>query len=593
MKGTRKFRFNLYPLISLLWIGCSPVTHQQALPDAQKAQPVSLPHEVVLPGNPGQYESMTMGGTQVVRHGETPMLRPWGQEYIMQEKNVPAQGLVLECTAGRNGVPYKPWLLLRHSKTREGLGISIAYPGNWSIRVSPTDGDQTKVEINTIPAGLEVIRRVAGMPIPGAIVSRFKGDWDQGALPITRFIRSRLLRSNLPDWPWVQFNTWYDQYQDITEARLIRLARRAADLGCELFMVDAGWYGTDPNWSRALGDWHINQDRLPNGMEPVAEEVRKLGLKFGMWIEIEHASRHSPIAKDHPEWFLTRERQWVNDRGPLNFGKQEVVDWAKSEIDRLMDRYHLDYIKMDFNGNLDDGGDPRPDGKDPLWAHYRGLMELWATMREKYPELIIENCSSGSLRMGAAIAAMTDTHWVSDEVSDHRNLAMNHAMTYLFPPEICNHWTCFPEHSSAMDLETAFRVSMMGQFGLSGSILEWDTERLRYAKEFIAQYKQLRPLIRKAEVYHLTPAVDATDPRTFQVAQYFVPDSGESLLFVFRANDPRSRFVVVPERVHPSQTYTVSDRGESKTVTGRQLLDGLEVELTEGGSSTLIHLLPD
>ena len=82
-----------------------------------------------------------------------------------------------------------------------------------------------------------------------------------------------------------------------------RWPRRAADLGVEVFVIDAGWYGSQQDWSRALGDWTVNPDRLPNGIEPVAGEVRRLGMKFGMWIEIEHASRHSEVARQHPDWF--------------------------------------------------------------------------------------------------------------------------------------------------------------------------------------------------------------------------------------------------------------------------------------------------
>jgi alpha-galactosidase len=270
-----------------------------------------------------------------------------------------------------------------------------------------------------------------------------------------------------------------------------------------------------------------------------------------------------------------------------------VLAWAKSQIDQLMRRYNLDYIKMDFNINLGDGGDPGPGGKDPLWSHYRNLISLWTYLREKYPHLVIENCSSGSLRMDVAIAAMTDTHWVSDEVSDYRNLAMNHAMTYVFPPEICNHWTCFPKPSPAMDWESAFRVTMMGQFGLSGSILEWTEEALGHAKIAIAQYKELRPLIRRAEVYHLTPQVNVENPDTFQAAQYFVRETGESLLFAFRSNDPASQFKVALRRIDPSKKYTLLNQEERRTVTGQYLSTGLELSLLATGSSALVRITPE
>lgn len=279
-------------------------------------------------------------------------------------------------------MPYKPWLLLRHSQTQKGIGISIAYPGNWRVLVARGNDNDTEVQIDTLPGSLEVFKTLGKLTVPGALVCHFQGSWDEGALPITRFIRAQLLRRDIPDWPWVQYNTWYDRYEKLDEVRLLSLACHAANLGCELFVVDAGWYGTAPDWSKALGDWRINPKRLPRGMEPIAQEVRRLGMKFGMWIEIENASPDSPVGKTHPDWFLTRKGKRLNERSTLNLGKEEVLVWAKSEIDRLVRQYELDYIKMDFNINLGDGGDPGPGDKDPLWSHARGLVALWSYMRE-------------------------------------------------------------------------------------------------------------------------------------------------------------------------------------------------------------------
>ena len=208
-----------------------------------------------------------------------------------------------------------------------------------------------------------------------------------------------------------------------------------------------------------------------------------------------------------------------------------------------MHDYRLDYIKMDFNGNLTSSENYEASGAR-LWNHYQGLFELWSYMRERYPDLVVENCSSGSLRMDPAIAAHTDTHWVSDEVSPHYNLAMDFAMTYLFPPEICNHWTTFPETSPSLDLQGNFRTSMMGQFGLSGSILEWEPETLETARHAISEYKRIRPRLRRSEVYHLTGQIDPREPNTFQAAQYFDPSTGGSLLFAFRAGDAANEFQV-------------------------------------------------
>ena len=590
---TRTLSLQLVALLLVLTRpACQSKTEVEQPPAPAEATVVELPFEVQLPGSPNEYEILGMGGREAVIRNGRQMWRSWGREYLLREEGLPSGGIVLESTAGRNGIPYKPWLLIRHVETRTGVGVSIAYPGNWRISVAPASGGTgTMMRVDTLPGKLETILRVADLPVPGALVSRFQGSWDEGALPITRYIRKHLLRKNLSDWPWVQYNTWFDRYQHLEESRLLALARRAAGLGVEVFVIDAGWYGSQQDWSRALGDWTVNPDRLPNGIEPVAGEVRRLGMKFGMWIEIEHASRHSEVARQHPDWFQQHQGEWVSSRGPLDFGNREVVAWAKRQVDRLMHDYRLDYIKMDFNGNLTSSENYEASGAR-LWNHYQGLFELWSYMRERYPDLVVENCSSGSLRMDPAIAAHTDTHWVSDEVSPHYNLAMDFAMTYLFPPEICNHWTTFPETSPSLDLQGNFRTSMMGQFGLSGSILEWEPETLETARHAISEYKRIRPRLRRSEVYHLTGQIDPREPNTFQAAQYFDPSTGGSLLFAFRAGDAANEFQVGLHGIDSETTYQIRDRGQSQQVTGAQLQQGWRLELPTPGSSALIEIAP-
>ena len=574
-------------VLTAFTVGCFGPTHtalcgQDESDRASLATPTALPFEKVLPGPITDYEVM---------HADS----GWGTEYILSTSHLTRHGFFIDCKQGRSCANVKPWLMVRNRKTQRGLAVSVAYPGNWRIEVRPAGDNNTLLRAATVPDKLPTFETVDGLPVPGALVAEFIGHWDTGAQPITRFIRARLLRDLDKDWPWVQYNTWYDRYQELDEAHLLETVRAAAKLGCELFVVDAGWYGRHSDWSAALGDWRVNTDRLPNGIQPIADEVRKHGMKFGMWVEIECAHPGLPVGKEHPDWYLRRGDRLVSDRGVLNFGHPDALAWAKAEVDRIVTTYQLDYIKMDFNTDPYDGGDRHPDGHDPLWAHYRGLADLWKHMRSKYPNLVIENCSSGSLRQDVFGAAHTDTHWVSDAVRNNDNLAMNFGMTYAFPPEICNHWTCFPEASGFMDLQTCFTVTMLGQFGLSGAITTWDAETLYHAADRIALYKQFRPLLRNADVFHLTDQVDHKSPATVQAVQYLDPESGRSVLFVFRAGDPRTTTALKLRGLDPETFYRVtipSGFGEDAVLRGRTLAQGLDISFPHPGSSAVIRMQP-
>jgi alpha-galactosidase len=233
------------------------------------AIPVRLPVDTTLPGPITDYEVLraTSG---------------FSREYLLQGGRLPKTGLTLRCTKGRSCADDRPWLLLRHQQTKKGLALAVAYPGNWQIQVESTPEGRARLRADTLPENLPVFETIHGLPVPGALLAEFTGDWDNGAQPIVRFLRAKLRRSLGDDWPWVQYNTWYDRYAKLDEAHLLETARLAAKLGCELFVVDAGWYGRNPNWSAALGDWQVNKQRLPSGLKPVADSVRSLGMKFGL-----------------------------------------------------------------------------------------------------------------------------------------------------------------------------------------------------------------------------------------------------------------------------------------------------------------------
>jgi alpha-galactosidase len=570
-------------------------------PAQSLALPVQLPFEKTLPGPVTDYEIMTVS-TEGFR------------EYLLQTSRLPAEGFRFVQQNGRScGGGIKPWLAIRNVKTGQGIVVSLGYCGNWVLEVKPR-GDETVLYAATSPASLKPFTTIGGLPIPGALVAEFCGDWDNGAQPITRFIRQKLRRDMGPDWPPVQYNTWYGLYEHISKESVLAAAKAAAEVGCELFVIDAGWYGgsvPDEDWIRALGDWHVNERKFPGGLEPIAAEIHRLGMKFGLWIEIERAAPRTAPAKEHPAWFLREgDKPFVKDGSyMLDFSKPEVVSWAKSEMDRLMAAYKLDYIKMDFNMHVTIDSERFAGGEDLLYRHYRGLADLWEYLRTKYPNLIVENCSSGSLRQDLMSAAMTDTHWVSDHVAPSMCLAMNYGATYLFPPEICNHWTILPEWrrgrvsaadraamKNALDLESFFTVNMMGHMGLSGLIQQWDAQTRKLAAERIALYKQIRPLLRVADVYHLTPQANCFSPHTAEAALYVDSKTDRAILFAFQGNDPRLDITLPLRGLRPERRYRLvlpEAFGPTQTLLGRDAVDkGLQLRFPRRGASAIVQIEP-
>jgi alpha-galactosidase len=249
---------------------------------------------------------------------------------------------------------------------------------------------------------------------------------------------------------------------------------------------------------------------------------------------------------------------------------------------------------MDFNT---DPGKALADAGYPLYRHYQGMADLRLHLRAKHPSLIVEDCSGGARRHELTSAALTDTHWISDATDNRANLLIMLGATCFFPAGTCNHWTTRPDpDDTLLDLDAQFVVNMMGHFGLSGAIVSWDEPTLAIVRRRVAQYKELRPLLCKADVFHLTtPRLGA-----FQAALYVDPGSGRALLFAFQFGDPELAHTIALRGLDPSRRYRVSVPAghpgmvpPRDAVWGRELVErGLDVSFPHLGAAALVELEP-
>jgi alpha-galactosidase len=549
------------------------------------AIPVTLPYDKVLRGPLTDYALMTMSST-------------WAHEYIVKSTMLTGTGYSDAETTGESAGHTKPYWLVYNTKTNQGVALALAYAGNWSFSVK-AQGQQVAIHLDTAPSGLKAFDQVGGLSIPGALTSEFTGGWDYGAQPIARYIRANLERDLGNDWPWVQYNNYYATEGNPTEATLLSAIPKAAAVGCELFTLDAGWYTGNPkaDWQSSLGDWKVNPDRFPHGLGVISDAVHQAGMKFGLWFEIECASPGSEVVKNHPDWFIKDNIPRSNNRMIFDLANPRVLDYLEHVLDGCIDDFHLDYIKMDFNTCLGSKDEKDTSGNDMAYDHGRGLISIWKHLRTAHPQLVIENCSSGSLREDITPAAFTDTHWVSDQVDNHFNLAMDYGCTYLFPPEMCSHWTATPNaHDSVMDVESQFTVNMMGHFGLSGALWNWDPNTVKTLTERIALYKKIRPVIRQSDVYHLTSQVDPAHLKSIEAVLYVDAKSQRAILFAFQGGDPSLTTTLKLPGLQPTVSYQVigSDAfGPPQTFTGEQLLNqGLKITFPHPSSSGVIQIQP-
>ncbi|MBP5640188.1 MAG: alpha-galactosidase, partial [Victivallales bacterium] len=327
---------------------------------------------VILP--PGPYEAYTQ-------------YSKWSLENQGSWLPLEGRGIILNTADGRTTEGNTPYVAMRAIGCNDGIAFHVLPLGDWRIRVMtmPFSNNEPKIRVDLGISDETLAFRLAPgeqWVLPEVILQHFC-NFEDSSVDLQVFLNQafNLSQRQLP----VVYNTWLDVYTDLDVERLNSQLAAAKKVGCEVFVVDAGWFGPgDGSWE-AVGDWREKDKSAFYGkMNEFADKVREAGLGFGFWIEPERFSENAPVVKEHPEWF-TKVR--YNYRIELEI--PEAYQYQKQMICSLIDKYKATYIKTDMNASLgiDDTGA----------AHYRYaklFYQLVDEVRAAYPDLVIECCAS-------------------------------------------------------------------------------------------------------------------------------------------------------------------------------------------------------
>ncbi|MBO5209702.1 MAG: alpha-galactosidase [Lachnospiraceae bacterium] len=294
-----------------------------------------------------------------------------------------------------------------------------------------------------------------------------------------------------------------------TAAEEFPLVDAAADAGCEYFCIDAGWYA-DGDWWDSVGEWKESRKRFPNGVKEITDYIRSKGMIPGVWLELEVMGIYCEKAKQVPDdWFFVRHGKRIYDRSrhQLDFRNPKVRAYADEVIDRIVQDYGVGYIKMDYNIEPGIGTELYADSVgDGMLEHERCYLKWLDGVFERYPELIIENCSSGGLRMDYAMLSRYSIQSTSDQDDylKYATIAAN-APTGLTPEQSAV-WAYPMNHDDdvisnrELKEEVSFNMinAMLLRIHQSGHLAKLDDERKALVKEALAVYKDIRSDIKNA-----------------------------------------------------------------------------------------------
>lgn len=493
----------------------------------------------------------------------------WTREKRPVTSLIPAGSTVRQSRRGRPGHDAPTVGILSVDEPRWGRGESWGVHAAWSSDTTYRT-DRVTDAVTLLGAG-ELLR-------PGELVL---APGEEYAAPRTAFVwtdagldgfaaRVHTWMRSRPQHPRTErpltLNTWEAVYFDHDQARLVALAELAASVGFERFVLDDGWFAGRRDDTTSLGDWVVDRDVWPEGLEPLAARVHELGMEFGLWFEPEMISLDSDVARAHPDWLLHDPSYLAHDPA-LSWRSQYVLDLAdpgayahvRDQIMALVGALGVDFIKWDHNRDLVDavhGG--RPGGHAQMLAVYRLIAELKAA----HPGLEIESCSSGGARTDLGILSVTDRVWASDSNDPVERQDIQLWTGLLLPPELVGAHVG-PEHSHSSgrttDLSYRMATSLLGSAGFETDIALLSDEELAVVARFAQLYRELRHVTHWGRVSH----PDLRDP-AWRVTQ-FTTDAADEAVVV--AATVRSLEDARPERLRlagldPARRYRVRVRGE-------------------------------
>jgi len=398
--------------------------------------------------------------------------------------------------AGRSSKGYHPFLIIEDGE--RSYILAIMWSGNWSLKTM-VSGNSLAVAIDSDNPNLDVLTH-----------SSHHGGMDSASRALItsfRAIDTQHSHSLLK----MEWNSWWPyEDSDVNERVIIDNAKIAKEIGLEVAVLDAGWFGASDSashWYDFRGDWDdVNRSRFPHGLASLGDAVRSQGVDFGIWIEIEALGVRSRIVAEFPTFMAKRDGK---DLGYLCFGNPDGYQWATVQIQHLIDTCKATWVKIDFNldpktgCNRDDHAHSHDLG---LTSHIDNLYRFLDELHERNPDLTIESCSSGGLRWDLGIALHVDLGFTSDPDWPEHALSAFWASSLFFPPEKVLGW-CDSEwkgdhahqgfkiaDQDLQRLEFLLAVTLLGAFGLSQKLCDFNTQQIQTAKTFIAIYKdEFRP----------------------------------------------------------------------------------------------------
>ncbi|MGM9936530.1 MAG: alpha-galactosidase, partial [Candidatus Ornithomonoglobus sp.] len=422
------------------------------------------------------------------------------------------QGIKTDISNARGGSGHciNPFIMLaEHNADEENgsvYGFSLIYSGNHSSAVECDQYGNIRIMQGINPFMFShKLKCGECFETPQSVLCYS----DKGIGGISREL-SDVYRSNLCRSKWqhkdrpILINNWEATYFDFNEEKLLAIAEKAKQAGMELFVLDDGWFGSRDDDTRGLGDWYVNRDKLPSGLNGLAKKINDIGLKFGLWIEPEMVNPDSELYRAHPDWAISvpgRTPALSRNQLILDLSRAEVCDYIIKIISDVLESANIEYVKWDMNRPMTD-----MPYKGYNHEYTLGFYKIMDAITAAFPDILFEGCSGGGGRFDAGVLAYMPQIWTSDNSDAIARLKIQYSTSMGYPVSAMSaHVTAVPNHQNGRvtSLQTRAETAYAGVFGYELDITKMSDEELKMVKAQVAKDRSLRTLIRTGDFYRL------------------------------------------------------------------------------------------
>ena len=455
--------------------------------------------------DPGDYSYITFNGA-------------WTREMGKNIQKVGPAKLVNSSSTGASSNRSNPFIMIGKGAFDEDYGevygINLIYSGNHYSCVEQNPYGKVRLVTGINPQGFSwKLEKGESFTSPEAVMTYSASGCNTMSHGMHDFVSSHIVSGEWKDrLRPVLLNSWEASYFDISESKLLRLARRAKKAGVELFVMDDGWFKGRKDDTSSLGDWTPDSKKLPHGIKGICDKIRKLGLEFGIWVEPEMVNENSDLYRAHPDWAMKipgKAHSTGRNQMLLDLTRSEVQDYIIDAMSSVFSSADISYVKWDYNRNFTDVfSSSLPADRQGEVAHryILGLYRVMNTLTQKFPQILFEGCASGGNRFDLGILSYFPQIWASDDTDAYQRAIIQNGYSYGYPQSCYTcHVSDVPNHQTLRKtpLDTRFNVALFGNTGYECNLCDLPKEEFEEIKRQIEYIKTNRKLMQYGRLWRV------------------------------------------------------------------------------------------